>query len=57
MDIQKHLFNLRHFIVLSICRLLKYNFEFTLAVVQGDKIIIETLIFKNNKLVGQYTFI
>ena len=57
MDIQKHLFNLRHFIVLSICKLLKYNFEFTLAVVQGDKIIIETLIFKNNKLVGQYTFI
>ena len=49
--------NLRSFIILSLCKLLKYNLEHTLTIIQGDKIIIETLIYHNNKLVGEYTFI
>jgi hypothetical protein len=53
----KHFYNLRHFMILSICKLLKYNLESTLAVIQGDKVIIETLIYHNNKLVGEYTFV
>jgi hypothetical protein len=53
----KYFYNLKHFMILSICRLLKYKIESTLAVIQGDKIIIETLIYHNNKLVGEYTFI
>jgi hypothetical protein len=61
MNIKKHFFhkvtNLRHFIVLSLCRLLKYNLEHTMTIIKGDKIIIETLIYHNNKLVGEYTFI
>jgi len=46
----------RYFIVLSLCRLLKYNLIKTMTIIKGDNVIIETLIFKNNKLVGQYTF-
>jgi hypothetical protein len=49
--------NLRNFLILSLCKLLKYNLEHTLTIIKGDKIIIETLIYHNNKLVGEYTFI
>jgi len=53
----KHFYNLKHFMILSICKLLKYNLEHTMTIIKGDKIIIETLIYHNNKLVGEYTFI
>lgn len=54
---RNYFFNLRSFIILSICKLLKYNLEHTLTIIKGDKIIVETLIYHNNKLVGEYTFI
>ncbi len=54
---RNYFFNLRNFIILSMCKLLKYNLEHTLTIIKGDKIIVETLIYHNNKLVGEYTFI
>lgn len=55
--IHKHFNNIRHFIILSLCKLLKYNLELTMTVIKGDNVVVETLIYHNNKLVGTHTFI
>lgn len=53
----KHFNHVSHFIILSLCKLLKYNLEITMSVIKGDKVVVETLIYHNNKLVGTHTFI
>lgn len=48
--------NLKNFIILSICKLLKFKLEHTMTIIKTYKIIVETLIYSNDELVGEYTF-
>jgi hypothetical protein len=53
----KNFFGLRHFLVIAICKILKWNLECIMIVQQGEKIIVETVIWKGNKIIGEYTLI
>jgi len=52
---------MRHFFVVAICKILKWNIECLMIVKQGEKVIVETILWKGNwkgdKIIGEYTFI
>ena len=50
-------FKMRHFFIIAVCKILKWNIECLMIVKQGEKVIVETIIWKGNEIIGEYTFI
>jgi hypothetical protein len=48
---------MRHFFIIAVCKILKWNIECLMIVKQGEKVIVETIIWKGNEIIGEYTFI